>query len=72
MRRDGGRPEIDSHAINRAVIKAGPDVHDAWAVLVVAQMDGDRDFPVSLAQNFLQDVQDMQIGDNLVQLPLLQ
>ena len=71
MRRDGGGAEIDRQTIDRALVIPGPDVHDPRGIFLIAQMDGDGDFPIALAQDRLHHLQDVQIGGDFLQLPLL-
>ena len=68
---DGGRAEIDRQPVNRAVVIPRPQVHDARQVGVVAQMHRAGDLPRALAQDWLQGMQDVQIGANAAHLPLV-
>ena len=70
MRGNRGRTQIDGHAAQRPLVKAGPEVQNAGRIagVIVKQRHGDR--PVSLAQHRLQLAQDGRTGLHGVNLPL--
>ena len=66
---DGGRAEIDGETVKRAFVEAGPEMHDARRAHALVQGDGDP--PAALAQDGLKLRQDVKIGLDIPDVPLV-
>ena len=66
-----GRTHVEGHPIDRAIMKARPDLNDAPIRAPAPRIDGHRDFPVALTQCRLEHLQAAQIADDVGKLPLL-
>ena len=70
MRGDCGGSKIHRHAIDRPLIKTGPQMDDLRMAVRIGLMDRAGHFPTALAQNWLHLRQYGEIGLHIFQLPL--
>ena len=70
MRGNGGGAQINRQPVEGAFVIAWPDMHDLGRVALVAQMHRHGDLPFAFAQGRLQALQDVQVGFDILELPL--